>query len=73
MIDPESPNNTNHLTTGREQFESVKAILRERQAWLQGELQPLSRELYSLVEIITIECEIQTIDELFGLWEVNPF
>jgi len=73
MIDPELPNNTNHLTTGREQFESVKAILRERQAWLQGELQPLSRELYSLVEIITIECEIQTIDELFGLWKRNPF
>ncbi len=73
MIDPESPNNTNHLTTGREQFESVKAILRERQAWLQGELQSLSRELYSLVEIITIECEIQTIDELFGLWKRNPF
>ena len=48
-------------------------ILRDRQVWLKGELQPPSKDLYSLAEIITIECEIQTIDELFNLWEVKSY
>jgi len=72
MIDPKSPNNTNHLTIGREQFESVKAILRERQAWLQGELDPLSRESYSLAEISYMRSEIIHLNYLFELWKVNP-
>jgi hypothetical protein len=72
MIDPESPNNTNHLTTGREQFESVKAILRERQAWLKGELDPVNIEMYHY-QVEDIKSEITTINHLFDIWKRNPF
>lgn len=59
--------------TSKEWFESIKAILRDRQIWLQGELDPLNKTLYSQSEIGDIESEILTIDELFSMWEYNPF
>lgn len=58
---------------GREQLEGVKTILRDRQVWLRGELNPLSRDSYSDSEINAIAQEITLINHLFYLWKVNPY
>jgi hypothetical protein len=59
--------------TGREQFESVKAILRDRQTWLQGELDPPNRKLHDIQELIFIRLEIRLLNDLFDVWESNPY
>lgn len=56
------------LPTGREQFESLTPILRDRLVWLKGELKPPNRELHDISELILIHLEIRLINDLLELW-----
>jgi hypothetical protein len=57
---------------GREQIESVKPILRNRQRWLQGLLDPVNIEMYH-DQVEDIKCEIILINHLFDIWKANPY